>query len=62
MMLPRPLHHGREQNERPLVLVIKELLEFVPEGLQLQLVLHQALKVDALHEVVLVRPRWLGVN
>ena len=61
-MMLRPLNHGREENESPLVLVIKELLEFVPEGLQLQLVLHQTLKVDALDEMVLVRPRWLGVN
>ena len=61
-MMLRPLNHGREENECPLVLVIKEFLEFVPEGLQLQLVLHQALKVDALDIVVLVRPRWLGVN
>jgi hypothetical protein len=39
--------------------VIKEFLEFVPESLKLQLVLHQALKVDALDEVVLVGPGWL---
>ena len=42
--------------------MIEEFLEFVPDSLKLQLVLHQALKVDALDEVVLVGPGRLGFH
>ena len=61
-MVPGPLHHGREENECPLVLVVKEFLELVSQGLKLELVLHQALKHDALDEIVLVGPGGLGFH
>ena len=61
-MIPGFLHHWREENECPLVLVVKEFLELVSQGLKLELVLHQALKHDALDEIVLVGPGGLGFH
>jgi hypothetical protein len=55
LTIPGSLHDGREDNEGPLVFLVKEALELVSQGLKFELVLLQALNKD-LKETLIVNP------